>query len=63
MLYCEACGDLYVGGKRGSAAKGGKAKRVTAMRRLVLALRTTRSRVIPWNNGQPGKRQPPSPWV
>ncbi|MBB4274128.1 DEAD/DEAH box helicase [Rhizobium mongolense] len=31
ILYCEACGDLYVGGKRGSAANGGSSRRVSLL--------------------------------
>lgn len=31
MLYCEACGDLYLGGKRGSAANAGSATRVSLL--------------------------------
>ncbi|NEI06157.1 DEAD/DEAH box helicase [Rhizobium leguminosarum] len=31
MLYCEACGDLYVGGKRGSAVNGGSSSRVSLL--------------------------------
>lgn len=31
MLYCEACGDLYLGGKRGSAVNGGSATRVSLL--------------------------------
>lgn len=31
MLYCEACGDLYLGGKRGSAVNGGSSTRVSLL--------------------------------
>ncbi|ANL51568.1 DEAD/DEAH box helicase [Rhizobium phaseoli] len=31
MLYCEACGDLYLGGKRGSAVNGGSPTRVSLL--------------------------------
>ncbi|MEH3128287.1 DEAD/DEAH box helicase [Agrobacterium cavarae] len=31
MLYCEACGDLYLGGKRGSAVNGGSSTKVSLL--------------------------------
>jgi DEAD/DEAH box helicase domain-containing protein len=31
MLYCEACGDLYIGGKRGVPKKGLASKRVSLL--------------------------------
>lgn len=31
MLYCEACGDLYIGGKRGVATKSSSSRRVSLL--------------------------------
>lgn len=31
MLYCEACGDLYVGGKRGGDGRDGGGKRISLL--------------------------------